>query len=356
VFKALKTTIELKSTQVAFSSPSNIALIKYWGKHPVQLPANPSISFTLDKCKTETILSVKKASNLQKNFEIEVFVDGKANEDFKPKIIDFFERVEGYFSFLKDFKFKIETSNTFPHSSGIASSASGFSALAACLTKLEHMLADAKEDEFDWDKASFIARLGSGSASRSTQGPLMVWGNHEEVEGSSDQIAIKFDKVHSVFQDYQDVILLVDKGQKKVSSTVGHGLMNNHPYASARFKQAHDNMSKLLVALREGNLEEFIKITENEALSLHAMMMSSNPYFILMKPDTLHIIEHIWDFRKKTGIPVSFTLDAGANVHVLFPKDHITKVLELINTKLIRFCQNEHYICDNIGDGLKTLS
>jgi diphosphomevalonate decarboxylase len=355
VFKPLTTTTVLKNAEVAFSSPSNIALVKYWGKHAVQLPANPSISFTLDKCKTETKLRIEKTTQPVDHYAIDVFVDGKTNDAFKPKIFDFFQRIEAYFGFLKDYKFTIETSNTFPHSSGIASSASGFSALAACLVKIEHLLCGQEED-FNCEKASFIARLGSGSAARSTKGPLMVWGSHKDVEGSNDEIATKFDDIHPVFQDYQDVILLVDKGQKKVSSTVGHGLMNGHPYASARFQQANENLSKLLVALKAGNLEDFIKITENEALSLHAMMMSSNPYFILIKPNTLKIIEKIWDFREKSGIPVSFTLDAGANVHVLFPKVHVTKVLELINTKLIRFCQNEHYICDNIGGGLNTLS
>lgn len=353
--KPLHVSSEITSYKCGYSAPSNIALVKYWGKYPIQLPANPSISFTLNNCKTETYLSIEKSEEKLTDFAVDVFVDGKPNENFKPKILSFFSKVESYFYFLKDFYFKIETSNTFPHSSGIASSASGFSALAACLVKMEHVLSGDVEG-FNLDKASFMARLGSGSAARSTQGPMMVWGKHEKIKESSDDIAIKFDDIHEIFQDYQDIILLVDKGQKKVSSTVGHGLMNNHPYAKARFEQAHRNLTKLLVALREGNLKDFIKITENEALSLHAMMMSSNPYFILMKPNTLKIIEHIWDFREKTGIPVSFTLDAGANVHLLFPKLHITKVLGLINTTLVDFCENEHYICDSIGKGLILLS
>lgn len=337
-----------------FSAPSNIALVKYWGKYPTQLPANPSISFTLNTCKTETYVSIVQSEHELKNFDIDVFVDGKANESFKPKILSFFKRIESYFGFLKHYHFKIETSNSFPHSSGIASSASGFAALAACLVKIEQVLAE-NNDEFNWDKASFLARLGSGSAARSTKGPLMVWGKHDEIDGSEDEIAIAFSQIDPVFENYQDVILLVDKGQKKVSSTVGHGLMNAHPYAQARFNQAHDNMSKLLIALEKGDVESFIQITENEALSLHAMMMSSHPYFILMKPNTLKIIEHVWDFRLKTGTPLSFTLDAGANVHLLCPKEHITKVLGFINTTLVDFCENEQYICDYIGTGITPL-
>jgi len=112
----------------------------------------------------------------------------------------------------------------------------------------------------------------------------------------------------------------------------------------------------LIEVLKNGDLSRFISITESEALSLHAMMMSSQPYFILMKPNTLQIIEEVWNFRTSTDIPLSFTLDAGANVHLLFPKSHKVKVLEFINTKLIGYCQNEQYICDNIGQGVMPVS
>jgi diphosphomevalonate decarboxylase len=145
----------------------------------------------------------------------------------------------------------------------------------------------------------------------------------------------------------------VDKGEKVVSSTIGHDLMNGHAFAKARFEQAHENLTTLKKALEKGDLETFIKITESEALTLHAMMMTSHPYFILMKPQTLSIIEEIWAFRKETQIPVCFTLDAGANVHLLYPSEHKIAVGELINNKLDQYCQNSHYICDQIGTGAK---
>jgi len=356
VFKALKQLHHIDHIKIGYTAPSNIALVKYWGKYPIQLPANPSISFTLQHCKTETTLEVNRHSKSTNYFDVEVYVDGKIKTDFRPKIIQFFERVEPYFSFLKDYTFKIETHNTFPHSSGIASSASGFAALASCLVGLEQKLAGDETEDINISKTSFISRLGSGSASRSIAGPMMLWGKHKDIAESQDDIAVTYRDIDAVFKTYQDVILLVDKGQKQVSSSVGHNLMNNHPFAKARFQQAHDNLSSLLPILQNGDLERFIKTTESEALSLHAMMMSSQPYYILMKPQTLQIIEHIWNYRYETKIPVSFTLDAGANVHVLFPKIHKTKVLEFINTELICYCQNEQYICDEIGTGIRPLS
>ena len=145
--------------------------------------------------------------------------------------------------------------------------------------------------------------------------------------------------------------MLVDKGEKQVSSTVGHNLMHNHPFADERFKQANDNLSKLIPVLKNGDLSEFIKIVENEALSLHAMMLTSMPYFILMKPNTLEIINRIWTFREKTNSKVCFTLDAGANVHVLFPTVEKETVSEFIITELTQFCKNGEFIEDHLGFG-----
>src|SRR5690606_30052350 len=130
--------------------------------------------------------------------------------------------------------------------------------------------------------------------------------------------------------DFQDTILLVDKGEKQVSSTVGHNLMHNHPYAQNRFKQAHQNMEDLKTILESGDLKAFNALVESEALTLHAMMLTSMPYFILMKPNTLEIINKIWGFREKTGLHISFTLDAGANVHVLYPKSERHEILQFI--------------------------
>jgi diphosphomevalonate decarboxylase len=336
---------------VSWEAPSNIALVKYWGKKEHQIPANPSVSFTLKNCRTITRLDFFKKEN-QSDFDFEIYFEGNKKEDFKPKIKTFFERIVQYVPFLKEYKFEIHSENTFPHSSGIASSASGMGALALCVMSLEKKLNPEMTEGFFRKKASFLARLGSGSACRSIEGDLVVWGEHKETRGSSDLFGIKYpDEVHENFKNYQDTILLVDKGTKEVSSSVGHNLMHNHPFAEARFAQAHENLAKLKPVFAEGDLEKFIGIVESEALTLHAMMMSSRPYFILMKPNTLEIINKIWSFRKRTDLPVCFTLDAGANVHVLYPEKDNEKILEFIKNELVAYCENGHYICDSVGDG-----
>ena len=345
-------TQALKTQSVSYESPSNIALIKYWGKHGVQIPKNPSISFTLNNCKTTTKLSFEKRTNFDEAYDLKVILDGKHKPGFEPKIHQFFGRIDEYLPFIKEYRFTIDTTNSFPHSSGIASSASGLSALALCLMEMEREMQPEMSLKHFNQKASFIARLGSGSGCRSLEGPLVVWGEHADIEGSSDVYGVQYPyEIHSVFDHYQDTILLVDKGEKPVSSTVGHNLMHNHAYSASRFDQAVENLAHLVPILKEGNLDEFVSLVESEALTLHAMMLTSKPYFILMKPNTLKIIDKIWEYRRDTSIPVCFTLDAGANVHVLYPKKDKEAVQEFIKNDLSIYCQDNRYIFDNVGNG-----
>lgn len=345
----------LEKETFKWQTPSNIALVKYWGKSDPQIPKNASVSFTLNNCHTTTSIEFSKKEPIS-DITFELFFEGNKKEEFKPKIAQFFNRIKEYCPYVFEYHMVINSENSFPHSSGIASSASGLSAIAMCLMSLEHKLNSSLTESFINKKASFLARLGSGSASRSIEGPMVVWGNHPEIEGSSDLFGIQFPyQVHVNFENYQDAILLVDKGEKIVSSTVGHDLMHNHPYAEQRFVQANDNLSKLSKILQNGDIDAFINLVESEALTLHAMMLTSNPYFILMKPKTLEVINKIWLFRKETGSKICFTLDAGANVHVLYPNSERVAINSFIEKELSKFCQNNQFILDNVGFGAKKL-
>lgn len=357
----------LEDGSFTWKAPSNIALVKYWGKRKDQIPENASVSFTLDNCFTQTTLEFKKRASPEKVSEgagflnatvksrfskYEVFLDGKRKPEFDEKIGLFLKRTIGLVPFISDYDFIIKTHNSFPHSSGIASSASGMAALALCIMSIEKALNPDMSDELFYKKASFLARLGSGSAARSIEGPIVVWGNHDKIKHSSDLFGVKFSgHIHENFKNYHDTILLVDKGEKQVSSTVGHNLMNGHPFAQQRFVQANENMIKITDALTSGDLKSFIRIVESEALTLHSMMMTSHPYFILMKPNTLKIINKIWAYREKTNSNICFTLDAGANVHVLFPEKEKETVNQFIMSQLLEFCQNNQYISDSVGFG-----
>lgn len=305
--------------------PSNIALIKYWGKYGIQLPMNPSISLTLSEAYTET--SIELFEKKSKEIEFNYFFEGKSNSKFSDRVINYIKNQEEFRPLLDNYSLKIESKNSFPHSAGIASSASAFASIAALLLKA---LSNEKIPDFN-KKASHFARLGSGSACRSFQGPYMLWGKLDDVSESSNEYAIQVNEVHPNFQKMQDAILIVEDEPKKVSSSVGHSLMNNHPYASARFKDANKHCIEMLSTLKSGDFDSFISITEREALSLHSMMMTSEDYYMLMKPGTVSIIEKIFAFRNDTKLPICFTLDAGPNVHLLYPEIIKDKVEKFIN-------------------------
>lgn len=340
-----KQNFTINNQTVSDSCPSNIALIKYWGKYADQIPANPSISFTLNHCKTNT--SIEFFAN--EAFTVQTFLAGNEETKFAEKIEKYFKNIEQYLPWILKGKYVIRTENTFPHSSGIASSASGFGAIAKCLMKLDETFSGNLSEEESLQKASFLARLGSGSACRSLYNGLVVWGVTDEVEASSDLFAVKYpdNEIHEIFKNFNDWVLLIHEGQKSVSSTVGHGLMNTNPYAERRFQEARENFVPMKKILKNGNLEEFIKLVEHEALTLHAMMMMSDPAFILMKTGTLEVINKIWDFRKETGQPLFFTLDAGANVHLLFPNNGSEdKIKTFIETELLQHTQKNGVVKD----------
>ena len=343
------------SHNAVWKAPSNIALVKYWGKHGAQLPKNPSISFTLSKCATTTEVSFFR-KKVDENPTFEFYFEKKEQPDFHPKINQFLQRIIPYFIGLKDYHLKISSHNSFPHSSGIASSASAMAALSLCIMDFEKQINDELTDEDFFKKASFLARLGSGSAARSLKGPLTLWGQSPSFSNSSDLYAVPLGPdIHSIFKTYCDTILIVDRGKKKVSSSVGHKLMQDHPFAAKRFEQAHQNCEALKAVLVNGDLEQFIEITESEALSLHAMMMTSSPRYILMQPDTLNVINKVWDFRAETGLPLSFTLDAGANVHLLYPEAYREKVIAYVKSDLVSHCESGQFIEDQVGEGAKKI-
>ena len=335
---------------VQWRSPSNIALIKYWGKKPIQIPSNPSLSFCLSNCFTSTKVSFTKNDKTGINYQF--FFDGKKKPKFESKLDHFFEKISKYCPYILEMKMVIESSNSFPHSSGIASSASAFSALSLCIMEIENLLNPKIEKSFFFRKASFLSRLGSGSACRSIIKKFSVWGKTDLIRNSSDLFASSFNlKVHNSFNDLCDTILIVDKSEKEFSSTKGHELMNSHIFGEIRVSQAKSNLSLIIEAFDSGNYKLFIEVVETEALTLHAMMMTSNPYFILMKSNTLKIIKSVWEFRKKYNSRLCFTLDAGANVHLIYPKSEFDSVQRFILEVLVGYCENGKFINDKIGIG-----
>lgn len=328
--------------------PSNIALVKYWGKRDFQKPMNPSMSFVLQNAFTETSVELLKEGE----DKVEFYFEGVASF-FNERIEKYLDHLSSIMPWIENYNFRIYSHNSFPHSAGIASSASSFGALALCLTELDFHFSGKRTDTPEFFKmASELARMGSGSACRSVYSGFAIWGQSHMFESCSDDFAIPFSEgVHPIFSGLRDAILMIDSGTKSVSSSVGHRLMDDHIYQRSRIAQAYENINELYLAILTGNLDKFIDVVENEALSLHAMMMTSNPSFILLKPNSLELINRIRRFREKSNIPVCFTIDAGPNIHMLYFQENESDVKAFIERELLDFCENGKWIDDQIGKG-----
>jgi diphosphomevalonate decarboxylase len=345
---------DLLSGRSAWRSPSNIAIVKYWGKHGKQLPRNASISFTLSAAYTETeVLFQPRAATADiRTLAIDFLFDGQPQPAFATKIAAFLESLRPIFPFLSQFHWSIRSHNSFPHSAGIASSASAMSALALCLVDIEHQLfGTPSTTQQHLTKASYIARLGSGSACRSLFPVLSVWGQTGLVPQATDEYGIGVSAYHPVFAGYRDAILIVSAEEKSVSSRAGHALMENNPFAPARYDQAKRHLHQVLEAMTQGDIHTFGRIAEDEALSLHALMMCSQPSYLLMRPGTLAVIERVRQWRHDTGHALYFTLDAGPNVHLLYPESDAKAIEAFIASDLVPFCAHGQVIYDRVGQG-----
>ncbi|PLX14760.1 MAG: diphosphomevalonate decarboxylase [Salinivirgaceae bacterium] len=339
---------------VEWRSPSNIALIKYWGKSGDQIPMNPSISMTLKYAFTQTEIewSPRENSN-EKVFDFYLSGD-KVSSGFESKVKALIGRFALKYPVLNKLFFTIKSLNTFPHSTGIASSASGMSALALALLSVVKETSDFGGNYDDFTKeASYFSRLGSGSACRSLYGPYAIWGSGTSGIGN-DEYAVPFHP-HNDFLRIFDSILIFSKKPKKVGSTLGHSLMNDHPYRNGRIEQVHKNMERLLPAMEQGDFDTWQQVVENEAMSLHGLMMASSTPVMLLAPETIRFLNDLEDFRTGKGLKVAYTIDAGPNVHLLYALEHREIIQDFISNWVMDSKLNMDVIDDETGMGPKQL-
>jgi diphosphomevalonate decarboxylase len=324
-------------------APSNIAFIKYWGKKGKQLPANPSLSMTLNECCTTTTTRFTPANELS----VKLWLEGEINEAFGGKIVRYLQSLISELPWLANLSIEIETSNTFPHGTGIASSASGMCAFALTLADFIRHFSKIDDAADFYKLASYLARLASGSACRSVYGGFVAWGE-SDLTLSSNEFATPFE-VHPDIGTLCDSIIVISSEEKKVSSRSGHEKMQKHLFADARFGQAAENFKRIMPAMKAADMNEVGRILESEALALHAMMMTSADPFILIRPNTLMAIEKVITFRQESGLALYYTLDAGPNLHLIYPPKEKEKIHTFIHHELLSI--SEKVIHDETGKG-----
>ena len=339
-----------QSYSTAWKSPSNIALVKYWGKFGRQYPSNPSISFTLSEAYSTLVMKISPADSLSCRLEFH----GQRETAFEERIFGFLNSIKDDYPWLEHASIDMRSTNSFPHSAGIASSASAMSALALCLVDIDQQIQHQtwKDSDNFRQRSSEIARLASGSAARSVYPFLARWGvSTISKKGSNDYADYAGEGIHSIFSNYKNSILILSSATKSVSSSAGHRLMEGNRFADERFKQANENLDQLLLAMCQGDMSAFIRIVEEEALTLHALMMTSNPSYILMEPQTIEAIRAIRAFREEKDVPVCFTLDAGPNIHMLYPASYSDQVDTWRDAVLRPLCEGGRIIEDHVGQG-----
>ncbi len=307
--------------KVTVQSPANIAFIKYWGqtKHNLYIPRNNNISMTLSGCITTTTL--EKSTTLAED-RIEIKTEqgdyellSKKTEKGK-KAYEQIERIRNV-SKSTD-KVLIKSQNSFPSDAGIASSASGFSALTGVLLlafNQKHLFEDKKE-------LSRQVRLnGSASAARSVYG-----GYVELLAGNTHEEAYAIQLADENYWDLVDIIAVVNTDKKKSSSSVGHAVADTSPYFETRLLEMLPRIDQTKKAIINKNLTILGPLIEADCISMHTVMMTSKPPLFYWDPGTIAIIKDVIQMREKENIQAYFTIDAGANVHIICEKKNSEKV------------------------------
>jgi diphosphomevalonate decarboxylase len=284
-------------------------LSKYWGKRELSfnLPITGSLSISLAEHGTKTGLSVIDAPMHQ------VILNGKevsANQSFSIKVSQWLDRV-----LPNVLKLRVDTHNTVPTAAGLASSASGFAALTLATNSLMGWQLPERQ-------LSALARLGSGSASRSLWHGFVKWQAGEQANGSD---SVAFPLEHQ-WPELRIGLLTVSSQKKAVSSREGmartittSALYNQWP------QQAESDLATIETAIIAGDFETMAKTAEHNAMSMHATMAGAWPPLVYWQPDSLTQMQKVWQLREQ-GLPLYLTMDAGPNLKLLFEAKHQSDV------------------------------
>ena len=288
----------MKATAVA---PANIAFIKYWGRKDakLRLPHNSSISMNLSACMTTT--TVEFLPELLED-TIELLEPGGFNEEEVRRMVrqlDVVRAVAGVKMFAR-----VATENTFPKSTGAASSASGFAALTVAAAAALGLKLSEKE-------LTVLARLGSGSACRSIPDGFVKWEAGNSSESSCAHSLYPHD-----YWDIRDILVIVGFTGKDVSSSAGHDTVRTSPFFDKRLEALPRRIERIETALKNKNFRQLGEVIEEDCLDMHHVMQTQDPPLMYWLDVTKKIMDAVAGWRKQ-GLPVYFTIDAGPNVHLI---------------------------------------
>ena len=298
----------MKPSSATAKANPNIAFIKYWGNrdNDLRLPVNGSISMNLDGLFTRTTVSFTESKKDLLTIN-STAVTGKGLDrvsyilDLVRKMANINERAD------------VTSENNFPAGAGIASSAAAFAALALASSRAAGLtLSEAQ--------LSVLARRGSGSASRSIPAGFVEW-----KMGESENDSYAFSIAPAEHWNLVDCVAIVNASHKKTGSTEGHAIAGTSPLQNARVEDAPRRIEICRNAILKKDFEAFANIIEHDSDIMHSVMMTSNPPLMYWQSATVEIFHQVREWRA-SGLPVGYTVDAGANVHVLCLGDYAKEV------------------------------
>jgi len=284
----------------------NLALVKYWGKRNAafNLPTNGSISINLGGLTTTTTVSFDAALEHD-----QVEIDG-ADATGAP-----YDHVSAHLDRIRslariDTRASVISSSNFPVAAGLASSASAFAALTMAATRAAGL-------DLGPLALSALARRGSGSACRSIPGGFAEW-----LEGDDDLSSYAVELAPATHWDLCVISAVLDDRPKEISSAGGHAAAPSSPLFDARLQTLAGTLEQVRRAVLERDIRSLVMAAEREAISMHAIAMTSRPdtrwhsgvYY--WQAATMEAIQRVQDWRRD-GLAVGFTIDAGANIHLL---------------------------------------
>ena len=295
------------------TAPANIAFIKYWGKKDPKLniPFSNSLSMNLSDAQTITHIAFSETLSTDKAMLNGQDVTG-ASMDRITKHLDHLRKLKGV-----NWKAEVESSNSFPTASGIASSASGFSALTLAA-------ASALELELSEKELSQIARLGSGSASRSVPDGFVEW-----FAGSTHEDSYAKSIAPTEHWELYDLVTVVQSSEKHKTSGEGHDLAPTSPFFERRVASLPERVKNVRQALLDKDLGILGPLIEQEAMDMHLTTFTAKPPMTYFGPGTIEVIRELFTLREQ-GTLAYFTIDAGANVHVITTKEYKDATVEAL--------------------------
>jgi len=296
-----------KFSAIAQAHP-NIAFIKYWGNrdNALRLPVNGSISMNLDGLFTRTTVTFN--SSQRDSLVInEHPVTGKGLE----RVSSILDLVRGMTNINE--RAEVSSTNNFPAGAGIASSAAAFAALALASSRAAGLT-------LSEGQLSRLARRGSGSASRSIPSGFVEW-----MMGTGDDDSVAVSIAPPEHWALTDCIAIVNASHKKTGSTEGHAIAGTSPLQNARVADAPRRLDICRNAILQKDFETFANIIELDSDIMHSVMMTSNPPLMYWQSATVEIFHQVRGWRAG-GLPVGYTVDAGANVHVICLAEYAKEV------------------------------